>query len=89
MTLKLKLAYSMRGLAKVLDCGWDHKKLRRVLHDGGVDPQNDGKVWISDIKGNMPHLLDSWAELIHQKELANIRTRGGSVKSDMTDLEDN
>ena len=78
--IKLKLAYTMRALARELDCGWDHKKLRRVLKAGGVEPRDDGFVWISDISGNMKHLLDSWAELIHQKELGKIRSRGGSIR---------
>lgn len=79
---KLELAYSMRGLAKLIDCGWDHKKLQRVLKDGGVVPRPDGKVWISDITDNMRHFFDSLAELRHQKELAKIRLKGGSLDTD-------
>lgn len=86
---KLEIAYTMRALARALDCGWDHKKLRRVLKAGNVLPRKDGLVWISDIKDNMQHLLDSWAELMQQKELARLRLRGGSVRSDSTDHEDN
>lgn len=69
----LELAYSMRGLARALDCGWDHKKLRATLKAGNVFPRSDGRVWISDIATEMKHFLDSWVELNHQKELARLR----------------
>lgn len=70
-----ELAYSYHGWARVLDCGWDHKKVKRVFNKGGVHAQADGLVWISDIKDNMPHFLDSFFEMKHQRELAKIRSQ--------------
>lgn len=69
----LRLAYTMRELSRELDAGWDHKKLKRVLASGGVEPRKDGKVWICDIRDHMPQFFASWIELKHQRDLAKIR----------------
>jgi len=73
--LNLKLAYTMRDLAREVNTEWDHRKLRRTLKAGGVVPRSDGKIWISDIKDHMPQFFSSWVELLHQRELAKIRLR--------------
>lgn len=71
----LRLAYTMRELARELDAGWDHKKLRRTLAAGGVIPRSDGKVWICDIKDHMPQFFESWVVLKHERDLAKIRAK--------------
>lgn len=68
------LAYSYHAIARLIDCGWDHKKVQRTLNKGGVFARPDGLVWLSDIKAHMPHFLDSLFELKHQKELAKLRS---------------
>lgn len=77
--MALKLWYSMRELTREIgliskNCPKDEesaaaKKLRRTLHEGGVDPRPDGRVWICDIRQQMPYFLDSWEEKMHYEEI--------------------
>lgn len=72
---KLKLAYSIRELTRDTNSGWDPRKMRRVLKAGGVEPREDGKIWLCDIRDHMPQFYESWIELSHQQDLAKIRSR--------------
>lgn len=88
----LRPAYGLRELAR--EVGWDPRKLRRILAAAGVRPRRRYKrrkgprlVWISDLRNCMPEFLDSWAEIRHQRELASIRAKGGTIVSDRRSTE--
>lgn len=72
MSEKLKLFYSIRGLAR--EIGIDHQKLFRILKKGFKERNEpvlrNGVLWICDIKRNMPEFYESWVELKHQASMS-------------------
>ncbi len=68
MREKLKLCYTISGLARELNL--DRRKLARMLKKVGIQLRN-GRIWISQIRLQLPDLLDSWDELEHQRRMGS------------------
>lgn len=67
MPEKLKLAYTISGLAREL--GLDRRKLARMLKNAKISLRKS-KIWISEIRLHLPELLDSWDEIEHRRRMA-------------------
>lgn len=80
MVEKLKLWYTIRGLAQELAI--DHQKLARILKKGFKEKNEpvlrNGRLWLCDIKRIMPEFYESWTERVHQQSLS----RRASVDDD-------
>lgn len=62
----LRPCYSIAALAREMNLS--RHALRRILLAGEVKCKR-GRVWISDLRREMPEFLDSWAELQHQRAM--------------------
>lgn len=62
----IEICYSLRSLARIL--GINHQKLKRTLDKEQIKPRN-GKIWLSDLRDQTPHVYESILELLRQKQL--------------------
>lgn len=87
LRFSLKPWWSARELAAEWNVG-DYKAVQRMLADEQVYPRAPGRggkrkvYWLSDIRNSCPNLMESWAEIIHQRELARIREREAHLPGD-------
>lgn len=67
--MPLELCYSYRALGRLINK--DRRWVQRVLTAGHVFPRHD-KIWISDIRKQLPEFLESFADMLHQQKMIEL-----------------